>query len=215
MRYLYYIIIIILFAACRPTYESITNNFKNLENGALLVRLKTNEKAIQALEKNNSQLANLVKNRTQTENNEIVKAFNGFSYCKVYFFYSNNSINVKNRNFDGVLLDRNLTPVTPTPKLDNNYFIAEFSQTRPDTTVIVDGYMNNQYSEPQNSSLNMEGGVDALILMSPEFVQLQAPYPHYVRTYERLPIIKRSRQQTVMELERMLIQYRLKQKQKN
>ncbi len=199
MRYICFFITIILFAACKPTYQSIDNSFKNLETGALLVRLKTNEKTILALEKKNKQMAEIIRQKTQTDNNEIVKAFNEFKYCKVYFFYSNNSIHIKKGNFDGVLLDSSLTPVNPTPKLDNNYFIAEFSYTRPDTTVLTNGY-----------STSMESGVDALILMSPQFVQLQAPYPHYVRTYERLPIIKRSRKKTVMRLESKLIQHRIR-----
>ena len=116
-----------------------------------------------------------------------------------------------------------------TINLSDNYLIAEFGETNEDTTKIklrktksydFYGHPNErlerndetgyiEYVDYYYSSTGMEGGVDALVLLSPEFIQIQRPYPHYVRTFERLPFINRSYEETVLRLQHKIVKYTL------
>ncbi len=160
-------------------------------------------------------------------NQSVIDAFQSFSFCNIYFFYATDSKKILNRNFTNNLLDRNLNIADSIPILSNNYLIAEFGATTKDTAIIMmhkgesssfPGHPN-KYIERDNegkiyykyydySSTSMEGGVDALVLFSPDFVQLQAPYPHYVRTFENLLILERNKSKTVKMLQYKIEQYR-------
>ncbi len=198
--------------------------FSNLKSGAILVRLQTKSNTINALKDKKPEMADYIKKKQEFINLGIINAFRGFSYCEVYYFYSYDSKAIKEKRFAGSLMDENLQHITEIPKLTNNYLIAEFGETNEDTAKIklhklssYDFYSppnsrlerndetgNIEYNNTYYSSTGMEGGVDALVLLSPEFVQIQNPYPHYVRTFERLPFIARSYARTVE-----LLQYKI------
>lgn len=230
MRYLvFFSIIIITFTSCRPTYEVTNDIFNELPTGAILVRLKTNHNTLVALENKNkeqkqkleeldtneqsksnieadilkrTQLINKIKTNRDKNNSEIINAFDQFTFCPVYYFYSTDSRSVANKDFNNILLDKNLNVSKPIPNLNNNYLIAEFGQTNQDTIANM-GRGQDLHSENRTNSTSMEGGVDALVLLSPEFVQLQSPYPHYVRTFEGFPI-KRKKEKTVEILQKRI-----------
>ena len=78
-----------------------------LKKGVLLVRLKTSQNQIDALNKaGNKEAAEAIADKQNDENRKIVKAFNfAFSFCPVYFFYSSCSASIKQKNFSGCILN--------------------------------------------------------------------------------------------------------------
>jgi len=161
--------------------------FSNLKSGGILVRLKTQENVLKALEGKNDQLAKKIKNKRDADNREVIDAFRGFNYCPIYFFYSSNSVKIKNREFKDILLDFNLNPVPDSLNLNENYVIATFDFTQKDTSSY---WMNSEYSfvwtqkegeyVAERRMVDLYGspsfyntGVSGLILFSPELVSLQ------------------------------------------
>jgi hypothetical protein len=179
--------------------------FFNLKSGGILVQLRSNNITLEAIKGKNEKLYNKIIKERDKRNMEIVDAFKSFTYCPVYFFYSDNSKKVFERKFQDILLDVNLDTVRNIPYLNSNYLIATFDATREDTAIFNSyqtflthnnetGALERHYRRFNNS---MEGGIYALILMSPDFYLMLDPYPHYYRTFERFWIFKRSKIQVV------------------
>lgn len=211
-----YVIIILLLTASQVFSQTNTQQIiQNLKDGALLVRLTTKLNTINAVKDKNPELAERIKQKQQAANLEIINAFTkSFSHCPVYYFYSENSPMIKKKEFKGVLMDSNMNELIEIPNLDNNYLIASFSYTKSDTiTYYMNDYLGrnsetlNLERKEQRGHTGMSTGVDALVLFSPELIALQAPYPHYKRTFEHLPIINRSRANTVEGLQLKIEKY--------
>lgn len=192
--------------------------FKNLHNGAILVRLTSNSNTLKALKGKDDVLAAKIVKQRDEKNREIIDAFaSQLTLCPVYYFYSDDTKAIVEKNFEGVLLDSDLNRVNEFPALNSNYLVASFSGTHENKE--IEEYENVRYSDRNSEgklyvddvkvqqSTDMEGGVDALVLYSPEIVELQSPYPHYVRTFERLPFIKRSKEKTVERLQYKIEKY--------
>ena len=181
---------------------------RNNERAKKLPTLKENSrkyKKTQKIIRQSEELINDIKTERDKRNFEIITAFDSLTFCDVYYFYANDSKSVLNKQFNDILRDKELKPLKELPDLKNNYLIAEFGQTTEDTAIIWmpkthsysfpshpnsslerDNEGNIVYERDQLSSTGMEGGIDALVLLSPEFIQLQNPYPHYARTFEGL-----------------------------
>lgn len=156
-----------------------------LKNGALLVRLQTKNKSISALRKNgNDKLADKIETEQKSRNMEIVSAFKaGFNFCPVYFFFSDDSQNIRERQFDKVVfLSKSLLPDTTIKFTKDHFLTAEFGTTDGDTSF------------------------GALIIKSDQLIQLKRPFPYYVRTFGSLPI-KRSAYKTVKKMNKKLHQF--------
>jgi len=161
--------------------------FLNLKNGAILIRLKMNTKTIEYLKKNNATLAEKYINNRKQEQDEIVKAFSYFTYCKVYYFYDYDTKQIVNRNFQGYLMDSNLNKVEAIPYLKNNYLISEFSETRGDT-IHLDGQKQSmdqfgETIEKKDTSYVFYNGyaTNALVLYTPDMTMVQRPFPRYAK----------------------------------
>lgn len=184
------VVLIILVVVAFGSYAQNDPNviFKALNEGAILVRLKTKVNLINGLEGKNAEMAARIKAEQQKENEAIVDAFNSvFHYCEVYYFYSDNSRNIKNKQFKGALLDEKLNVIKNIPELNENYLIAEFSQTQGDSinqeTQVHTYNENNELVNTQDtvSTYYTGYGFDALVLLTPNMQMLQDPYPHFVR----------------------------------
>ncbi len=213
------IFIITLFVLSGMAVQSqtrIDTIFSNLKTGGILVRLKTNENTLKALQGKNDKLAERIIQERDKRNLMIINAFKKFSYCEVYFFYDTNSISILEQKFNHVLFDENFQKVQMV-SLDNNYLIANFNTTIENKDTVE--YDNILYSSRNSEgklrvnnakvlySTDMEGGVDALTLYLPDFIELQAPFPYYARTYENLPFITRSYDETVLRLQYKIVKY--------
>jgi len=170
--------------------EASKTQIKQLKSSILLVRLKTSENAINALlQAGDIEKASRLKLSQETENLKIVTAFkSNFHFCKVRYFYSNNSDKVKQRQFKGILLNDDFK-VDNSIALDSNELpmIAEFSYIEQDTAKFLSHYsyeqnvtgemikVANYYSPSSNISFY------ALRILDHNFVQLNKPFPFYTR----------------------------------
>jgi len=155
------------------------NHINALKSSALLVRLKTKSKTIDALkERGMDERAAEIQAEQKEQNLEIIKAFKGeFNFCKVYFFYSDDSKYIMNKQWNQVsFLNENLEADTSIRFDEDIFYTAEFSQ--------VDLRVDKTQGTPQ-------WGFEGLIIKDSNFNQLGRPFPFYVRNFNSLPIRKK------------------------
>lgn len=99
-------------------------------NGVLLVRLHTSEAGIQALRKQGEyRLADEKRKAQLEENRTLMDAFRKeFSFCNVYFFYSNHTDDVMNGRWQGIFLNPDLQEDSSIRLAPGTYFAAEFGE---------------------------------------------------------------------------------------
>lgn len=131
--------------------------------------------------------AEKVRSNQEYENKSIVSAFRkNFDFCPVQFFFSNHSVDAKNRRFDSIFLNDNLQ-FDPSVKLDTNiqFMVADFSSIEKDTAKYLSHYSYETVGEdvPKKVSSyytsSTEFDFDALRIMDHNFVQLNKPFPYY------------------------------------
>jgi hypothetical protein len=189
----------------------VKEQINKLKDGALLVRLQTKANTIAALrEMGDEELSDEVNEKQLNYNKGIITAFkNNFTFCPVYFFYSNYSDSILAGQINGIVfVNDNLQPDT-TIKLNNgNFLTAEFGMMEQDTAK----YFSNYYYYPGENgperkseyygTPNMRGNV--LKIMSDHLVQLKRPFPYYVKTFDSLPF-KRKLSKTVLRMNKKLL----------
>ena len=159
-----------------------------LKESVLLVRLKTAENKINALKKvGMDEKAEMVRSEQEFENKSIISAFNNyFNFCPVQFFFSNHSVDIKNRQFEGVFLDDSLK-VDPSIKLDTTiqFMVADFSSIEQDTAKYLSHYSHETVGDDVQKKVSnyytssTEFDFDALRILDQNFVQLNKPFPYY------------------------------------
>ncbi len=156
-------------------------NIITLKNGALFVRLRTSELKINALKsKGMLKEAEEIRVAQENTNKSIVDAFKAnFSFCPVYFFYSNHSTEVKNGNYKGFIFDVNMQ--TDSSFTSNNYLIGEFDESK--TTQL-----------------------DAFYIKDKNYQQLSRPFPFYIKQIEAL-VSTRSYEKIVFILNKKLFEF--------
>ncbi len=164
--------------------ETHDNDIKSLKNGALLVRLTTNENLINYyLNNNNIQKANNEIEKQNQNNNNIIASFqNVWSFCPVYFFYSNNYIDIKNNNFESVFKDINGVKLSESEKenLKDNFLISYFGRN------------------PGTLNFN------ALVLTNRNLHKLHRSIPRFVRTYKGLWFLERKKEKSIQILQKKI-----------
>ncbi|MES2565358.1 MAG: hypothetical protein V4565_00730 [Bacteroidota bacterium] len=150
------------------------NLLKN--DGALLVRLKTNANTIAKLKTaGNIDLATQVERETMLKNKTIIASYQQeFTFCPVYFFYSNFSDSVKHKNIQGIFVDSNLL-VNPNIVCNATfYLIAEADKVYNSSLGIV---------PESEASKAIESGTPtreaAIVLKNRYFIQLHKPFPFF------------------------------------
>ncbi len=178
-----------------------TTHITNLKEGALLVRLHSKQRSIQLQRSiGRDKIADRMERKQNDLNKTIIAAFRDeFDFCPVYFFYSDSSKNVTERDFDNVhFLDDSLE-VAPDVKFEGDKFLtAEFTTIEQDTVKKFD-YDYNASTEnglEQRKAYRGGPGMDfgALVIKTDEFVQMSEPFPYYVRTFDSLPISVRPKE---------------------
>lgn len=141
-----------------------------LKSGILLVRLKTREKGIDALLKNGQKRkAEKYRKEVYEDNLSVINAFKkNYNFSDVYFFYSSNSEDVRNKNFKGVFLNENL-------EKDEN-IVLDPSKT---FYMILDiGAVKIPGDDETRHYANAISR--ALVVKDRDFEQLYRPFPFYV-----------------------------------
>ncbi len=157
MRNLFTVLAIFIttISTAQYTKEDAKADLQRLKEGTLLVRLRTNEASIAALEsQGRKKEAEKMKEALYRENKEILLSFTQtFDFCRVYFFYAPSSDNIRDKDFEGHVFDVNLRPV-PADSIGSNIYTAEFSETE-----------------------NL--GIKGLIVMDDNLFPLKSPFPFY------------------------------------
>ena len=180
--------------------------FSKLSNGALLVRLKSNKRKIDALkDRGYIDEARRVEMNQNHYNKEIISAFtNEMTFCNTYFFYSDQSNNVREKDFsEPFFLDSNLVIDESIEFSFDDFLIAEFGNVAQDTASYKDFYITSgQNGKTKKSSYwagpNFHFG--ALVIMTDDFVQLRKPFPSFVRTFDSIPLFRRATFKVVARL---------------
>ena len=150
---------------CQSTESKLTHN-------AILIRLQTNIHLINYLIKE-GQLKQAEKERLKQKrkNDEIIENFiKEWTLSPVYFFHSQYSNDIKQKNYKYLFKDKDKKPLNKEEinNLNSNYIIAFFGKT------------NNKIKS------------HALNFNNHQFNQLQKPLPRYVRSYQHLWFLKRN-----------------------
>jgi hypothetical protein len=147
-----------------------------LKKGALLVRLKTNNRAITKLKAaGNIDLATNLAKETELENKIVMSAYKKeFNFCPVYFFYSDFSDTIRKGILTGVFLDSNLT-INPSIACKASFFlIAEQDGIYNSSLGIIPESFAKHASE--NGSYARDAGI---VLKNKYFLQLNKPFPFF------------------------------------
>lgn len=158
-------------------YDMAKERLENFKNGMLLVRLQTSSKQINALEeRGKTEEAEEIRKDQYQENKETILAFRQiFSFCPVYFFYSDKSEAIRAKELAGVIFDSELEVLTSTQGLPEYFLTGEFAETP-----------------------NLK--IDGLVIMDEQMLPLEAPFPFYQREHTMLGIISLSKGKMVERL---------------
>jgi hypothetical protein len=171
----------ILPASAQKKGDRARNNIVMLKEGALLVRLRTSELQIEGLKKmGKTEEAEKLKAEQEARNNSIIAAFKKeFTFCKVYFFYSNHSAEVTAGNCRNIIFDA-----------DMNIY-GNFN---------CEKCLVGEFDKSETSSM------DAFIMKDRNYDQLKSPFPYLVRLNQAF-VSTRSDEQIVKRLNERLFEF--------
>jgi hypothetical protein len=161
-NYLLLFLLLPFLSAAQNRKEQAALQIEQLKKGALLIRLKTGSLQLKSMEvAGNMQEAEAYRNKLRTENEAILFAFHSqFKFCPVFFFYSNNSENVKKGDFLNCFLNEQLQPDSSLHIPASDYYLtAELG-----------------FTETQQ--------INGLVVMDRDFTQLLPPFPYLVRRFQ-------------------------------
>lgn len=161
--------------------EKSRANIVLLKSGALFVRLKTSELKINAL-KSKGMLKEAEEIRVVQEktNKSIIAAFKAnFTFCPVYFFYSNYSTQIKEGKYKGLIFDVNM---------------------QTDSSFASDKYLIGEFDESETTQM------DAFIIKDKNYDQLRKPFPFFIKQTEAV-VSTRSYEKIVSVLNKRLFEY--------
>lgn len=184
--------------------------YEKLQKGALLVRLQTKNKAIQALRtRGQNESADKIAAQQKRENERIVAAFRqNFDFAPVFFFYSDDSKFLLENTPDQItFLNPDLTPVDSSVSLEPKTFVvAEFGTVSAEPREYYENYRRDFKGKTDSAAYLNSSEMDfsALVLLNDDLQQLTDPFPYYVRLYKGLLFFERSYDKAVSILNRRL-----------
>lgn len=165
-------------------------NSKDFSNGVLLVRLNSGSSQLDFYKEQYPEKVERFKSKINAENEELIRAFSeNYHYSKVLFFYSDDADAIKNKDYTSHLFTADMKEVKQFNYNEDEVFIARIGSTLESTLAIA-----------------------TLVLYDAEFDQLEKPFPYYVRTYEGISFLKRSKKNLVTRLNSKLMKYKKSQK---
>ncbi|MGZ4094902.1 MAG: hypothetical protein ACXVNQ_00905 [Bacteroidia bacterium] len=149
-----------------------------LKEGALVVRLKTNQKLFDALttQGNNNMALEKEKEQYVINRNTYAAYKDYFKFCKVYFIYSNSSDTLMNGARTGIFLDSNLK-VDPSITMNEKYYLlAERDYGYNSSIGFVKEDSARKVVETGNPVKEM-----AIVLKNKYGHQLKGPFPYEIK----------------------------------
>ena len=147
-----------------------------LKKGALLVRLKTNHRAITQLKTSgNIDLATNLEKETELANKIIMSAYRKeFTFCPVYFFYSESSDSIRKNNLSGIFVDTTLQINSSITCNSSFFLIAEEGALYNSSLGLVPESLARKATEKGNYSRDA-----SIIIKNKYFIQLHKPFPYF------------------------------------
>lgn len=170
--------------------EQALENIDKLHQGALLVRLKTRTKNIEAYKKVGAiAIAKRIEAEQRAQNKKIQRYFKeNFDFCEVYFFYTKDTERVLKGDKVGYFLNKELY-ADPSIELTNDFFmIAELdalleediygnvTDMQKDKGAVIDKNLQAPIDRHENTSLTR-----VLVIKDASFEQLTHPFPFFVK----------------------------------
>lgn len=106
--------------------DRATQILRNLKNGSVIVRLKTNQKSVDAYRKSGrNDIAVKIEADRKKQNEKLYLSFrNNFSFCKVYFIYSGETDELREGN-NRIFLNQHLEHDSSIAFKDTNFVFCE------------------------------------------------------------------------------------------
>jgi hypothetical protein len=180
VRFILAIFILTIFSNCKSVNfrkDTATDQLNNMKSGVMFIRLSTNEGKIAKLKKmGRSDLAKKESAEIAQFHTDILKTFEQhFTFCPVYYYYADKSVEVKNGNFNGNLFDAQLNTVSSLPFSKKQKFYAEFGFVhQEELTVEKNG---------QPVKVAGVGGKRAFVIRTYEGLQPFRPFPYTINYY--------------------------------
>lgn len=179
--------------------------FAQLENGHLLVQLFNRDRTKKHIEAELGPNAVARYEADQMEKRKrLMKAFEShFTFCPVLFFYSNDALHLKNRDFDQVTFYNSQHQVIPAEQVNiSSFLIGEVSRVESDSITYV--------SEDGTTKKRPSYAFSAFVFRDNQFRQLRRPFPFYVRTMQGTPILQRKENGLVKAIQNKLVRFNKK-----
>ncbi len=148
----------------------------HLKGNMLIVRLKTNDRSIDAYEKNGKkELAEKLRNENRERNLKILDAFEReFDFCPVLFMYTSSTKDLLAGKQNVFLNDK--LEIDSNIKLSNcDYYFAEYGTVRSNTRVDDYRYKGVKHTAPSSYPASDH----CFLISSKDLEQLREPFPFY------------------------------------
>ncbi len=151
-----------------------------LKKGAIVVRLKTNERSLEQYRKaGKNEIADRIESENLNRNKLIMTAFKShFRFCKVYFIYAKNTKQFLEGK-PGVFLNDNLQVDTSIRPKEKFVLLAEYGTVM--SNVVQDEYHFKELNKTSES--NQPAASSAIFLSDLTLTQLKEPFPFFVVVY--------------------------------
>lgn len=178
-----------LFAQNVDSYSLARAQASKLKNGVLLVNLHTYTTTVTSLQQHGKQKeAEQLTLDLKQMNQDIMSSFKAnFNYCKVYYFYSENTDAIITQKYDQFVFDGDFNSISAALIGASTVFIADFSSTDNSRNLSADP--NNPLEKDKANDFTMSG----LILRDNSMIQLNKPFPYYVRISDFETIIPKEK----------------------
>ena len=195
--------------------EISKNQIENLKEGVLLVRLYNKKNVITALEnKGMARRAKAVKDKQKSVNKEIMVSFKSFTFCEVYFFFSDNSSYLLTKDYSKVELFTDSGINKEKILMDSNFFVADFGVLQNENSTSSDNDGSNKSGRTKVKKY--KGGASftnkrCMFLIDSDLNQLKRPFPYTV-WFHPTPIQQLSYKQVVERMDNQLKEFYAKNK---
>jgi hypothetical protein len=148
-----------------------------LKKGALVVKLRTNQMVIDALNKQgNGKLAEQKRLETAGINAMLVRAYmNNYNFSKVYFIYSHHADSLRKGARQGIFLDSNLQ-ADPSARLDEKFYLMAETDRIYNSSI---GFLPEDSASFVTEKGNPTGGDATVVVKNKYGHQLKRPFPFF------------------------------------
>jgi hypothetical protein len=147
-----------------------------LKDGALVVKLKTNIKQIDAFNNHGEKDKAIEKIiETYIVNKNIMMAYlDNFKFCKIYFIYSNSHDSLQKGVRTGIFLDTNLT-IDPNISMTEKFYLIAEKDFSYNSSI---GFVKEDSAKFVREKGNPSGGMYDIVIKNKYGHQLKRPFPY-------------------------------------